>query len=111
MQQGKKFLKMRDCDTTVDEVKQFQKNDETLASWWQKSVELKDSEQVIGTVFVVKNELLWRKKTGRKKHYYSVSRPKRVTRKAFTIGSRLYSKWYQENIRKHNCKFLLAWST
>ena len=50
-------------DISVDEVKQLQKNDETLAGCWQKAEEVMgENNQGNGTSFVVKNGLLYRKR-------------------------------------------------
>ena len=35
-------MKGMSCDISVDEVKQLQKDDETLVGWWQKAEEIKD---------------------------------------------------------------------
>jgi len=79
-------VKEIDCDITF-EVKQLQKNDETLASWWQQSVELKDDTgQATGTVFVVKNELLWRKRQEERSTITQLAVPQELREKVLRLA-------------------------
>jgi len=57
------MMKGMNCDVSVEEVRDLQKDDESLASWWQKAEEPKDeNNDGQGTSFVLKNGILYRKR-------------------------------------------------
>ena len=76
-----------DCGTSVEEMIQLQKEDETLTAWWEKATQMPmNNEREFGTIYQVKDGLLWRKREDQGKHVSQLAVPEQLRARVLRLA-------------------------